>query len=734
MSPFFTAWLAALLSAVSLAPALAAAPPPAVPAAPPVAAVRPHTDTYFGTPIVDNYQWLENLNSPEVQAWFRGQADYTQAALARIPGRAALLADIKRLDNTGERVYNVQTANGRAFYLKSTPRDNNARLYVRAGFRGPERLLLNPDTLAAKPGTHYAVDYFAPALDGAHVAVGVSPGGSENSVLRVLDVRSGKMLSDVIDRAEEGSPSWLPDNRSFFYNRLKKLAPGESDVDKYKDGKACLHVLGRSADNDTVIVARGLSPRVALEDTDFPFVTFAPNAPGWAFAVNDRGVQNEIALYAAPLSAAKRGGASVPWREVAAFTDAVTGYDAHGDTLYLLSHKGASRFQVWQESLARPGFTTARVVVPAGRAVIRGIVAAPDALYLHDMDGGIGQLRRLPYAGGPAQSIPMPVANALDATLVTDPQRPGTLFVTESGTASPRWYAYNPQTRKVADTHLLPPVPVDFSPYTETTGQAKSADGTLVPVSIISPKGMTRDGTHPALLEGYGSYGIVDDLAFQRTLPAWLSRGGVYAVAHVRGGGEYGEDWYRAGQKAAKRHTWEDFEACAQYLIDKGYTSSAHLAGTGTSAGGITIGRAITDKPSLFGAALIRVGATNALRDELQPNGPDNIPEFGTVTTPGGFRDLREMDAYQHVQDGTPYPAVMVVTGINDPRVSSWEPAKMAARLQAATSSGKPVLLRVDYDAGHGFGSTKAQTEADLADEWSFLLWQLGQSGFQPAP
>jgi len=255
----------------------------------------------------------------------------------------------------------------------------------------------------------------------------------------------------------------------------------------------------------------------------------------------------------------------------------------------------------------------------------------------------------------------------------------------------------------------------------------------MVPLSIVHKRGMALDRSHPTWLEGYGAYGITLDPQFRPTLLAFFERGGVFAVAHVRGGGEYGEDWHLAGQKLTKQHTIDDMLAGAEYLIEHKYTSAAHLAGEGTSAGGITIGGAITQRPDLFGAALIRVGDSDSLRSELMASGPANIPEFGTVKQSDGFKALYAMDAYQHVKPNTAYPAVLLTTGVNDPRVASWQATKMAARLQASTTSGKPVLLRVDYDAGHGMGSTKTQRDEELADEVAFLFWQLGNPQFQPA-
>jgi prolyl oligopeptidase len=294
-------------------------------------------------------------------------------------------------------------------------------------------------------------------------------------------------------------------------------------------------------------------------------------------------------------------------------------------------------------------------------------------------------------------------------------------------------YAYDPESHEVTDTKLQPIGPYDDPKDLESVEvKAKSYDGTLIPLSIVYKKGLKLDGSSPTLLEGYGAYGITEDPFFDPRFLAWYNLGGVFAVAHVRGGGEYGEDWHLAGKGLTKPNTWKDFIACGEYLIEHKYTDSAHLGGLGGSAGGITIGRSLTERPDLFAAMIDAVPLSDAVRFEFTPNGPPNIPEFGTVKTEIGFKGLYAMSAYHHVKDGTAYPAVMLTTGFSDPRVVSWEPGKMAARLEAATSSGKPILLRVDYEAGHGFGSTKTQRQVELADEMSFLLWQFGESGFRP--
>jgi prolyl oligopeptidase len=695
--------------------------------APPTAPVRAVSDDYYGTKVADPYRWMENTADPEFIAWMKAQNDYTRSVLDRIPGRQKLLARITELDNAGVQITGGQRVGNRYFYFKLMPGEDNRKLYVRDGLNGEERLLVDPTRLT-ESGKHYSIDYFSPSLDGKYVAYGISPGGSENSVMRVVETATARDMGESIDRAQFGGPSWLSDGQSFLYNRLQKLDPGTPQIQKYLKSRVYLHKLGANPDEDKVAFGYNVSPQVQIAETDIPFVLVSP-VSNYVLGIVAHGVQNEATIYAAPLSPIN--GANIVWRKIIDVPDAVTNADVRGDELYVLSHKGASRFKVLRMNLTKPDTATTEVIVPASEAVITGLTVAKDALYVQQLDGGIGRLLRVPYNGKPEQ-VALPFDGTILA-LIADPREPGVLLPITSWTKSPRLYIYDQKTKQLVDTKVIPPSPVDFSQIESSEVKAPSADGTLVPLSIIYKRGLARDGANPTLLMGYGAYGITINPAFSPTALAWLERGGVLAFAHVRGGGEYGEDWHQAGYKMTKMNTVKDFIACAEYLIKEKYTSPAHLAGSGTSAGGITIGGAITQRPDLFGAALDRVGVSDNLRVELTPNGPPNIPEFGSVKTEEGFKGLYAMSAYHHIKDGAKYPAVLLTTGINDPRVDPWQMAKMAARLQAATTSGKPILLRVDYDAGHGLGSTKSQRDAQLADEYSFLLWQLGAPDFQPS-
>lgn len=707
-----------------------------LPTAPPPTPKRVVVDEYYGNKIEDPYRYMEDLQNPEVQAWFKAQNDYTRSVLARIPGREDLLKRIRTLDEgASASVYDIRRLPGdRLFYQKRLASEDVAKIYMRSGLNAPEKVIADPVKLTPAGSPSFVLNYYAPSFDGSHVAYGASPGGSEDAVIHIVDVATGRESPETIDRGWFGSPSWLPDGRSFFHNRMQKMQPGMAPTERELKSKVFLHVIGTDPEKDPVVFGYDVSPRVKMVPTDLPFVTTFPGS-SYAFGLIAHGVRPEITVYTAPLTSINNS--DIPWRKLVDVDDNVVDFAPHGDDVFLMSHQGALRYKILRTSLSKPDVAHAAVVVPETQAVVRSQSVAGDGLYVLLLDGGIGKMLRVPFSTG-GNAAPQPVPLPLDGQVwfdAVDPRVNGVLLGLTSWTKAAADYAYDPTTNRISDTGLQPHGPYD-NPQDIVSEEVKvpSYDGTLVPLSIVHRRDIKLDGSNPTLLEGYGAYGITYDPYFDPKLLAWLEKGGVFAVAHVRGGGEYGEGWHLAGKLLTKHNTWRDMIASGQYLIDHKYTSPAHLAGEGASAGGITIGRAITERPDLFGAALNDVGVSDALRAEHSPNGPPNIPEFGTTTTPEGYKALYEMSSYHHVKDGTPYPAVLVVTGINDPRVAPWQPAKMAARLQAATSSGKPVLLRVDYEAGHGMGSTKSQRQQLLADQWSFLLWQLGAAGFQPSP
>lgn len=698
---------------------------------PPVAPVRPVADTYFGTTVVDNYRYMENLKDPTVQRWMKAQANYTRNVVDRIPGRAAMQQRITQLAGGDLRRDSFTRRGERLFYQVTEPGANLPKLAYRDGMDGAEHVVVDPAKLAKDRAHHYSLDWYSPSWDGRYVAYGISEGGSEQSVLHIIDVRSGKELAENIDRTSDCVVSWRNDNASFFYLRYPKTGPDTPPAQSEYNAVTYVHVLGKNAsgDGDEAVFGHGVSAGLDVPEGQATYALLSPDSP-YVVAVANRNMDNNPnTFYVARLDQVQ--GAQTPWRKIAGTEDGVTDVHLHGDRLYFLSAKGASRFQLLSTPLAHPDVAHADVIVPEGKNVLDAFEVANDAIYVGERVGSGFELQRVSFDGKDSKSIGMPFAGTI-AGLATDLHTPGVMFSLQGWVKAPRELAYDPKTDTVTDTGIVPPSKTETAGIESHEEFATSYDGTRIPVSIIAKRGVTYDGSHPTIVFGYGSYGYSMDPYYDPSWQAWIEHGGVIAVSHMRGGGEYGDAWHRAGQKLTKINTILDFIASAHYMIEQHYTQSQYLVANSASAGGIVMGGALTVDPGLFHVILDDVGESDTLRSETEPNGPPNIPEFGSTATEQGFRGLYAMSAYAHIHDGTPYPAVMFTTGANDPRVSSWQMLKMAARVQTATSSKRPVLLRIDYDAGHGFGSSVAQYANQLADEWSFALWQLGAPGFQP--
>ena len=721
MRSFHACFIALLTSSDLLA---AAAPPP-----PPAAPAVPVTDNYFGTQVTDNYRYFEDLKNPQVQTWMKGQADYARAVLDSLPGRKALLERITVLDKSQVVVFDVQQRGDRYFYQKRRPEDQVARLYYRDGVDGAEHLLLDPATLGTAQA-HGALDFYGPSWDGQLVAYGVSLGGSEESVVHVLDVAGKRPFKESIDRTSSSVIAWTPDNRGFFYLRYLKPTAGTKPSEKLYNARTYLHTLAvdTSGESDPVVFGRGVAANLDVPEGQGTYVLVWPDCP-YALAVANQNLdQNPSTLYVARLDGIN--GAATPWRKIADVSDEVTQFQAQGEYLYFLTSNGAPRFKLERLSLSNPNLSRASVVLPESRAVLTGFAIASDGVYVSARDGTVTRVLRASVDGGQQQQVRTPFTGT--ATIASaDSRRAGALIDLTGWTEPNRLYRYDPASDSTRVTDILPAPPIDTSQLTSEEVLVTSYDGTRVPLSIVRQKSAPRDGARPTILIGYGAYGISYDPFFSPLLLAWLERGGIIAVAHVRGGGEYGEDWHRAGEKLTKLNTVFDFNACAEYLIAEHYTTTKYLAGQGGSAGGILVGGALTWRPDLYAVIIDLVGVTDTLRFEITPNGPPNTGELGSVKTEDGFHGLYAMSAYAHVRDGTAYPAVLLHTGANDPRVDPWIIAKMAARLEAASSSGKPILLDVDYDAGHGIGSLREQTRKLWADQMAFALWQFGDPGFQ---
>ena len=698
---------ALLLSAALLTPVT-------TPAGAPPTAKTPVTDAYFGTSVRDDYRWLEDWNAPAVQAWSAAQSAHARAVLDRLPHFEAIRERVSQIANFRSSSYgSLALRGGLLFALKNEPPKQQPFLVTLASADTPasERVLVDPNAIDPKGTT--AIDFFVPSLDGKLVAVSMSEGGSEAGSVSVWEVSTGRKLPDAVPRVNGGTAggglAWNADATGFFYTRYPR--DGErppADLDFFQ--QVFFHRLGSPTADDVYAIGKEF-PRIAE-------TTLAASDDGRFVLAT---VKNGDGGYADQYLRAPDGA----WTRVANLEDdASQGRFAPDGSLYLLSHKDAPRGRILRLAPGATDLSTAVPVVPQSEtAVIDDFCVTPNRIYVADLVGGPSQLRVFDRAGKALGSVPiLPVSSI---TGILGVAGDGLLFQNQSDLEPPAWYRTGTDGR-VTRTGLFRTAPVSFADCEVVEETAVSKDGTRVPLRILKPKAARLDGNNPTLLYAYGGYAISQRPAYDAMLRVWVEQGGVYAAAALRGGGEFGESWHRAGHLTKKQNVFDDFVACARRLIDARYTKPARLAIEGGSNGGLLMGAAFTQHPELFGAVVSHVGIYDMLRVELSPNGAFNITEFGTVKDPAQFQALYAYSPYHHVADGTAYPPMLFMTGANDPRVDPMQSRKMTARLQAATGGKGVVLLRTSSSSGHGIGSSLDEKIGEETDVYAFLFDHLG--------
>ena len=697
------------------------------------------SDLHFGVTVEDPYRFLENVSDPAVAQWMRAQANATAAVLAKIPARDALLARIREIEAAapGSVGQVDRSESGRIFFTRREPSENQFKLVWRDGVEGKDTVMVDPEALSKAAGKPVALQGFAVSPDGRLVAYSVQTGGAEIGTLHIVDVLSGRDIVPPIDRIRFASASWLADSTGLFFSRLREGFDKLPASERFGDRETHFLALGTQAQRSAgsrLVFSPSRSPALKLPLYASGALMQIPGTDLAALSVSF-GVERFREVYVAPLDAAMRGSAT--WRKVAGLADAVTSARFTRDWVYLVSTQNAPRGKVLRVPVANPDLAKAETVVAPSNGVVVDMGAARDALYVVQRRGAAMNLVRIPHrATDKPQEIATPDAGTI-SLLDVHAEIDGVMLSLGGWTRVAKPYVLSSagtEPRRLAlakDSAFDAPVDIEAREI-----KVKSHDGVEVPVSVLVRKDVKLDGRNPAIVYGYGAYGITEDPFFSPRIYAWLERGGVYAFAHVRGGGLYGEEWRLAGRKATKPNTWKDGIAVGEWLAANGYTAPSRLGIFGGSAGGIFVGRAITERPDLFAAAVPAVGVMDMLRTEASANGVANIPEFGTVQREDEFKALLAMSSYHHLRKSTRYPGVMLVHGVNDTRVDVWQSAKFASQLANTTAANdanaRPVLMRLDYTIGHGQGSTRAQAQETSADIYSFFLWQFGVPDYQP--
>jgi prolyl oligopeptidase len=672
---------------------------------------KPVTDVFDGATVKDDYRWLEQLNDPKVKAWTEKQNERSQKFLNALPGRTQLGAQIKKLITaTPPTLAFPEVVANKIFGIKFDPVKQQPFVVVINSPDDPssEKAICDPNTL--DPSGKTSIDWFVPSPDGKTVAVSLSKNGTEDGDLCFFEVETGKQLPDVIKHVQfptgGGSAAWTKDGTAVLYTRYPREGerPAE-DLHFYM--QVYFHKLGSPESEDTYSMGKDL-PKIA------EVALQSKGASDYIVATVQNGDGGDYGHYVY--------GPDKSWRQITKFEDQIkTGVLGVGPTFYAISLQDAPHGKVVKFALdaadAKP-----EVVVPAGEGVIENIAVTTDRLVIHTLEGGPSGLYSYNLDGSDQKRIEIPPISSVSSLAAGE-----NLVLVRIGsyTEISKWFKYDTGTNQLADAKLSSEAPVNFADLEVTRDFAVSKDGTKIPLNIVHKKGISLDGSHPTIIYGYGGFGLSEIPRVQLAFRAWYDLGGIYVDTNIRGGGEYGEEWHKGGNLTNKQNCFDDFAACAQYLLDHKYTSTAKLGMLGGSNGGLLMGAMLTQHPSLMRAVVSEVGVYDSLRTEFWPNGVFNTTEYGSVKDPVQLKALLAYSPYQHVVDGTKYPAILMTAGLNDGRVAPYNSFKFTARLQAAAAPGNPILLRVN-SFGHGMGSSLDQRVADLTDLFSFFSYELG--------
>jgi prolyl oligopeptidase len=698
--------------------------PAAAPAAPPKAQPKPIVDIYHGTKVVDNYRWLEDGNSPETQKWVADEMAYTRALLDPLPGRDAIHKRLTELLSIGSITAPV-IAGKHYFYTKREGMQNQPVLYVRDGMNGPDRILVDANQLAAD-GT-VALDWFQPSDNGKYVAYGTSQSGSEMSTLYIVETKSGTILPDTIERTRAASIAWVHDNSGFYYTRYPKKGDVPAGQEMY-NRHVFFHDLGTDPETDDLIFGEGRDPE------DWPSVSLSNDGRWLLIHVSQGWTKSELFLM-------DTHGKNPPSR-LTTGKDFNYGAEVFDGKVYITTNEDAPRYRLFVTDAGNFDREAWKEIIPQSDAVLQNVSVYAGKLFVQYEQNATSQLKLFDLEGKKISDISLPSIGTVFGT-AGKWNHDEAFFGFHSFTVPPSIYLLDlkPKTVKTpgleanaafisAQWTKVDAPSIDPSAYEVAQQWYKSKDGTRVPMFVVHKKGLEKNGRNPTLLTAYGGFNISLTPSFSRTAYLWMEHGGIFAVANLRGGAEFGEDWHRAGMLDKKQNVFDDMIGAAEHLISEKYTDKNHLAIQGGSNGGLLMGAMMTQRPDLFRAVVCQVPLLDMLRYQNFQIAKLWIPEYGTADNAGQFKWLYAYSPYQHVKAGVEYPAILFMTGDFDTRVDPMHAKKMAALMQVEAKNGssktRPILLRIESKAGHGAGKPVTKQIEEFTDVYSFLFSQLG--------
>jgi prolyl oligopeptidase len=683
-----------------------------VPATPPRAKTEVVEDTLHGHKIADPYRWLENSQAPDTQQYVHEELAYTRSILDPLPGRVQIHERLTQLLSIGT-IGTPQLGGKYYFYTRREGTQNQPVLFVREGIHGKDRVLMDVNQLAAD-GT-VALDWWFPSEDGKYVAYGTSASGSEESTLKVIDTASGKLLPDTIERTRFASVAWKKDNSAFYYSRHPKkgdVPPGE----EVYHVKIFYHTMGTDPAKDPLIFGEGRKAQ------DIPGVQLADDDDRWLLITVFQGWAKSE-MYLQDLKA------GTPPVEITSGKDFLYSGEIFQNKLYITTNEDAPRSRVLVVDAANPKHENWKEIVPQSDAVLQNTSIVGGKLGAQYEKNASSLLKLFQLDGKFIADIPLPAIGSVNGS-GSKWNRQELFFGFQSFTIPPSIYHYDLSSHKTDLWDKVNAPGIDPSAYEVNQLWYASKDGTQVPMFVFHKKGLELNGHNPTLLTGYGGFNISLTPNFVGGRYLWLEHGGIFAVANLRGGAEFGEDWHQAGMLEKKQNVFDDFISAAEFLISQKYTDKDHLAIQGGSNGGLLVGAAFTQRPDLYRAVVCQVPLLDMLRYQNFQIAKLWIPEYGSAEDSKQFDWLYAYSPYHHVKQGTRYPAILFMTADTDTRVDPMHAKKMAALMQAEAANGqsreRPILLRIETKAGHGAGKPITKQIEEGTDIYSFLFWQLG--------
>ncbi|WP_062057497.1 prolyl oligopeptidase family serine peptidase [Aquimarina longa] len=690
-------------------------------------------DIYHDQKVEDPYRNIENLEDSTVVDWLEAQSDLAFKTLNTIPKRQFLIDKQKEFDQ--EKAYQVSnitsTANGSYFYIKTMAREDIGKLYYRPDIDAEEILLYDPYQYKKNSEDKYVINYIQPDWDGKKIAVSLSKQGEEISDVFVIDVKTNSVLSGVVKNCNPniGGLQWLPDNSGFIYLYFPLV--DTKDPTYGLNSKSVVYILGSDSEELQEVFSKTNNPVLNLKPEDYPLVHIYKDYDAFVFAEVSGSSSFKDMYFKAKEDLLTD---ETSWELLYQQSDMVEKVVLVNNDILFLSAKNSSNYHIAKTSMINPDFETPEILIPESNdGVIKDFEVTKDGIFFVRVKNGV-EAKLYHFIEGKEKEIEIPNPSGKIGISSKGPKYDFLQVSTYGWIKDNTSYEYDFDKNTFKSLHLDPLSHYkDFQDLIVEEVEVTSHDGVMVPMSIIYKKGIKKDGSSSTLFYGYGSYGYSTGPFFSTGFLSWVTEGGILAIAHVRGGGEKGETWHKAGFKTTKFNTWKDMIACTKYMIKERYTSSEKSAIWGTSAGGIMAGRAMTERPDLYAAVVLVSPAVNMLRCETRTNGANNIKEFGTVKIKEEFEALLAMDVYHHIKKNVEYPATLVTAGVKDGRVVVWDPAKFVARLQAYNSADHPTLFAVDYESGHGgMNNTKLKAYELYANALSFAFWQTGHPEYQP--